>query len=260
MIGLIVGTSEGKKIVSMLNEFTEDLFISTATKYGGELLESYKYKVLNSSPLNLEQIIEVIKIHNINIFIDASHPYALEVTKNVVKACEVCKIPYIRYERPSVVEKYDSYEKLMQVETYGDIYECVKNIKGNILNTSGSRNMDKILNLGLENRIIHRVLPSLKVMEECFNLGVKVEDLIAIKGPISYDLNLSFIREYDAKVIIMKDSGVEGGTEEKLEAAMAAGIWAIVIKRSNKKLDTVFTNIEEMVLYITNIYNKKLRK
>lgn len=258
MIGLIVGTSEGKKIVSMLNEFTEDLFISTATQYGGELLENYKYKVLNSSPLNLEQIIEVIKFNNINIFIDASHPYALEVTKNVVKACAVCKIPYIRYERPSVVEKYESYEKLMQVDTYEDIEECVRSIKGNILNTSGSRNMDRILKLGLENRIIHRVLPSLKVMEECFNLGVKVDDLIAIKGPISYDLNLSFIKEYNAKAIIMKDSGVEGGTREKLEAAIAAGIYAIVIKRSNKNLDNVFSNIEEMVAYIKNIYNEKI--
>ncbi|WP_035294245.1 cobalt-precorrin-6A reductase [Clostridium sp. KNHs214] len=253
MIGLIVGTSEGKKIVSMLNGFTEDLFISTATKYGGELLENYKYKVLNSSPLNLQQIIEVIKLNNINIFIDASHPYALEVTKNVVKACDVCKIPYIRYERPSVVEKYESYEKLMQVDTYEEIYDCLKNVRGNVLNTSGSRNMDKILRLGLENRIIHRVLPSLKVMEECFNLGVKVDDLIAIKGPISYDLNLNFIKEYNAKAIIMKDSGVEGGTGEKLEAAICAGIYAIVIKRSNKKLDKVFSSIEEMIVYIRNI-------
>ena len=46
MIGLILGTVEGKKILSLLNKFTEDIFVSTATEYGGELLKNYKYKIL----------------------------------------------------------------------------------------------------------------------------------------------------------------------------------------------------------------------
>ena len=39
MIGLILGTSEGKKLLSLINKYTEDIFVSTATEYGGELLK-----------------------------------------------------------------------------------------------------------------------------------------------------------------------------------------------------------------------------
>jgi precorrin-6A/cobalt-precorrin-6A reductase len=49
MIGLILGTSEGKRILSLLNKYTEDIFITTATAYGGELLKDYKYKILNTN-------------------------------------------------------------------------------------------------------------------------------------------------------------------------------------------------------------------
>lgn len=252
MIGLMVGTSEGKNIISKLNEFTDDLFISTATKYGAELLECYKYKILNSSPLDLDKLIKVIKENNINIFVDASHPYALEASKNLFKACKECNIKYARYERPSVIDKYNYYQKLIKVNNYEELYDYIKNIKGNILNTTGSKNISKIINLNLENRIIHRILPAKKGINECIDLGIKIEDIIAIKGPISYELNSAFIDEFNAKAILMKDSGVEGGTVEKIKAAIDKNIYALVIKRQELKLDNVFNNIDDLVKYIKN--------
>lgn len=102
----------------------------------------------------------------------------------------------------------------------------------------------------LKNRIVHRVFPSVEVMEKCFSLGVKIEDLIAIKGPIGYDLNLSFIKEYDVKAIILKDSGVQGGTEEKIKSALDSGTEAFVIERSEKKDNSSFSSEAELVNYI----------
>src|SRR5665647_220787 len=106
MIGLIVGTSEGKNILAGLNEFTEDIFISTATTYGAELLKDYKYKVFNMSPLDLVGLMQVIRNNDIKIIIDASHPYALEITKNAMEACKIYGVQYVRYERPSVLKEF----------------------------------------------------------------------------------------------------------------------------------------------------------
>lgn len=250
MIGLILGTSEGKNIVSLLNKFTDDIFITTATAYGGELLKDFKYRKLNTEPLDLQGIIKVIKENNINILVDASHPYALEVTWNSIKACESCGVEYVRYERPSVVDKYLNEKDVVIVENYEQLYDHLKEIKGNILNTTGSRNIDKILNFNLPNRIIHRVLPVLKVMNELSELQVKTEDIIAIKGPISYELNCAFIKEFNAKVIIMKDSGVQGGTEEKINAAVNMGIKSVIIGRKKLQYKIVFFSEQEIVEYI----------
>ena len=253
MIALILGTSEGKNILSLLNEFTEDIFVSTATSYGGEILKNYKYKVLNTKPLDKAQLSESFKENKVHLVVDGSHPYALEITKNTMEICSELGIEYFRYERPSILEKYKAESLVMEVESYEALKESLKDIKGNILNTTGSRNIEKLLNLNLHNRIIHRVLPSVKVMEECLNLGLAVEDIIAIKGPISYELNCAFIKEYEAKAILLKDSGAQGGTEEKLKAAIALGIPAFVIGRKAVNYKKVFYREKDIVDYIRSV-------
>ncbi|APQ95542.1 cobalt-precorrin-6A reductase [Clostridium botulinum] len=255
MIALILGTSEGREILSLLNKFTDNILISTATAYGGEILKDYKYKKLNTKPLNKEKLLNMLKENQVNILIDASHPYALEVTKNALEVSKDLDIEYVRYERPSSAEEFKGNKKIIFLEDYKDLNKALKNIKGNILNTSGSRNMDKILELKLENRIIHRVLPSIKVLEDCFNLGVKVEDIIAIKGPISKELNKAFIKDYDAKALILKDSGPQGGTKEKILACLECDIYALVIKRKKINYEREFNNIETLVEYISPMIN-----
>ncbi|NFQ66156.1 cobalt-precorrin-6A reductase [Clostridium sporogenes] len=255
MIALILGTSEGREILSLLNKFTDNILISTATAYGGEILKNYKYKKLNTKRLNKEELSNMLKENQVNILIDASHPYALEVTKNAREVSKDLNIEYLRYERPSSAEEFKENKKVVFLEDYKDLNEALKNIKGNILNTSGSRNMNKILDLKLENRIIHRVLPSVKVLEDCFNLGVKVEDLMAIKGPISKELNKAFIKDYDAKALILKDSGPQGGTKEKILACLECNIYALVIRRKKINYEREFNNIEDLVEYISLILN-----
>ncbi|ENK0839382.1 cobalt-precorrin-6A reductase [Clostridium botulinum] len=253
MIALILGTSEGREILSLLNKFTDNILISTATAYGGEILKNYKYKKLNTKPLNKEELSNMLKEKQVNILIDASHPYALEVTKNAREVSKDLNIKYVRYERPSSAEEFKGNKKVVFLDDYKDLNEALKNIKGNILNTSGSRNMDKILDLKLENRIIHRVLPSVKVLEDCFNLGVKVEDLMAIKGPISKELNKAFIKDYDAKALILKDSGPQGGTKEKILACLECDIYALIIRRKKINYEREFNNIENLIEYIISI-------
>lgn len=250
MIGLILGTSEGKIIVEKLNKYTDDLFISVASSYGASILENGKFKVLNDKPLTKEELKEILVKNDVTKLVDASHPYAVEITKNAMEICKEIDIKYIRFERKSIVKNYSNLENIVEVESYEDLNTILKNINGTILNTTGSRNIEKILNLNLENRIIHRVLPTLKVLQECEELKVKVEDIIAMKGPFSKKLNLSFIDEFNAKAMILKDSGINGGTIEKLEAIKERGILGVVIGRKNINYDIVFENEDELVKYL----------
>jgi precorrin-6A/cobalt-precorrin-6A reductase len=250
MIGLILGTSEGRKILSLLNNHTEDIFVSTATEYGGEILKDYKYAHLNTKPLAFDELVDTLREKGVEKLVDASHPYAIEISNNAMKACEILNIEYIRYERPSSVEKFRDERYIIEVKNYDELHDKLKDIEGNILNTTGSRNMDKMLSMKLENRIIHRVLPSVKVMQECIDKGVNIEDIIAIKGPISYEFNCAFIKEYKAKAMILKDSGTAGGTEEKLKACVDNCIYGLVVGRKSVEYKKVFYNIEHLVKYL----------
>ena len=262
MIGLIVGTSEGKNIISLLNEFTDNIFISTATAYGGDILKEYKYKKLNSIPLDTLGLKKMLLEQGVSVLVDASHPYAVEITKNCKRVCEDLQIKCLRYERPSIIDKYLNCDKFVSVSSYEDLEEKLNGIKelsgreNVILNTTGSRNIDKLMSSTITNRIVHRVLPSREVIKYCFDLGVKVEDIIAIKGPITFELNLGFIRQYNAKGIILKDSGRQGGTEEKIKAALQEKIYIFVLERKKEQFENIFYSEKQLVDYIrkNNLY------
>jgi precorrin-6A/cobalt-precorrin-6A reductase len=258
MIGLILGTSEGKEILEKLNRFTENIFVTTATNYGGELLQAYKYKHLNSSPLSKEELKDKILKYKVTMLVDASHPYALEITENTKAICREMNISYIRYERPSIIDNYLNSSKVKLMESLEQIKEFIESnkIEGTILNTTGSKAVDKFMNLGFSNRIIHRVLPTKDSIEKCLNNGVKVEDIVAIKGPIGLELNKAFIKQYEAKAMVLKDSGAAGGTEEKLRAAIEEDIWAFVLDRkiSNEEALT-FINIESLIEHVHKVFS-----
>lgn len=259
MIGLILGTSEGKNIVSLLNEFTDNILISTATAYGGEVLEEYKYKILNTKPLDINGIKEMLLVQGVKLLIDASHPYATEITENCKKVCDELEIKYLRYERPAVSDKYLNMDKVIFVSDYEELlgkFNSIEELKSRdsvVLNTTGSRNIQKLMAFGIINRIVHRVLPSEDVIKYCFDLSVKVEDIIAIKGPVSYELNIGFIRQYNAKAIILKDSGIQGGTEEKIEAALNENIFVFIIKRKKEQHLNVFYSEKQLVDYVKQL-------
>jgi precorrin-6A/cobalt-precorrin-6A reductase len=194
---------------------------------------------------------EKLKEKNITLLVDASHPYAVEISKNAIEACNRLNIDYIRYERPSCVEEFKNEIKVVKVKDYGELKLKLENIDGTILNTTGSRNLDEILSLGLKNRIIYRVLPTVKVLSEFHDRHIPVDDIIALKGPVGYELNCAFIREYRARAMLLKDSGREGGTFEKIRACLDCGIYAFVMER--KKINyhhRVFHNVGDLVEYI----------
>ncbi len=256
MIGLILGTSEGKEILRKLNRFTDDLFVTTATSYGEELLKDYKYKYINSSPLTKAELEKKLTTYRVTTLIDASHPYATEITENTKKICKERNIHYIRYERPSVIKEYLKYKNVELIENLEDLKEILikYGINGTILNTTGSKNVDKFINLKIPNRIVHRVLPTVESIEKCLNSGVKVEDIIAIKGPVGLELNTAFIKECRAVALILKDSGIAGGTEEKIIAAINEGILVFVVKRKDSSnSDTKFSDIDKLIEYIYEI-------
>ena len=55
--------------------------------------------------------------------------------------------------------------------------------------------------------------------------------IFAMKGVASKELNIALARQYDAKVIVSKDSGITGGIVEKMEAASALKIPLFLIDK-----------------------------
>ena len=76
-----------------------------------------------------------------------------------------------------------------------------------------------------------RVLPSTEVMQSCLELGYSPKYIIAMQGPFTYDLNKAMYEATKAEVVVMKNSGLIGGSDTKLAAAIDCGLTVVVIDR-----------------------------
>jgi precorrin-6A/cobalt-precorrin-6A reductase len=222
LIWIIGGTSEARSLLGSLKG-KKDFIVSVATYSGAEMLENEHVVV---SRMDQQAMIQFIKEKAIDTVVDMSHPYAVEVTQNAKAACNEAGVAYIRYNR-RVSEANDC----IYVDSIDQCAAFLLNIKGCVFFTTGIKNIKDFEKVRGENRFVYRVLPSIFSIQECVDNYVKMEDIIAILGPISEELNYQMFRDLKADYVIMKDSGKEGGTIEKIQACIRLGITPVVIGR-----------------------------
>ena len=138
--------------------------------------------------------------------IDATHPYAAEVTINLKKACDAAGVSYLRVLRENQ-EEQDSRDCLY-AESVEDAVALLEHTKGNILATTGSKEAVKYTALtDYEKRVFLRVLSLPKVVKQCQELGFQGKNLICMQGPFSKELNMAMLRQWDCKYLVTKKIG-----------------------------------------------------
>ena len=70
--------------------------------------------------------------------IDATHPYAAEVTANIRLACEAAKKPYLRLLRSG---HQVNDKDVVYVDSVADAVAYLQNTQGNVLATTGSKEL-----------------------------------------------------------------------------------------------------------------------
>ncbi|MDF2519818.1 MAG: cbiJ [Clostridia bacterium] len=236
MIWIIGGTSEARTLVNSLTG-KKEFIVSVATYSGAEMLEHDKVVV---SRMDKASMAEFIRTHAIDTVVDMSHPYAAEVTQSAKLACRQTAVKYIRYSRKAS-QAIDCFYAASMEECLSYLSE----VKGCVFFTTGMKNIKDFQLIRGQNRFVYRVLPAAFSIQECVDNNVKMEDIIAILGPVSEEMNYQMFKDFRADYVVMKDSGKEGGTIDKIRACKRLGIPAIVIGRPNE--EEGFESIEELL-------------
>lgn len=230
MILVLGGTSDSLLICEYLNEQKKAYYISVTTEYGKTLALQYTSNVLLGT-LDRDAMTEFLIKKNIDTIIDATHPYALEVSQTAIEVAKNRKIHYVRYERASLLKQV-SYDKLYCVQSIQEACERANKLGNRIFLTTGSKNLHKFFTALPNKYLIARVLPTSEVLKTCEEIGLCADQIIAMKGPFTQLVNEAMYQAYHVDVVITKESGQEGGFLEKIEACKRLGIAVVVIKRS----------------------------
>ena len=160
------------------------------------------------------------------LVMDATHPYAALVTENIRQVCGDNHIPLLRVlraETPQDEKNGEEAESTVTVETVKEAVDFLAGREGNILVTTGSKELGAFTALeDYRERVYARVLPTSSVLAACEEKGFPGSHIFALQGPFSAEMNVAMLRMASASWLVTKEAGKAGGFEEKLEAAKAA--------------------------------------
>ena len=229
---VFAGTTEGCEVSRFLAENQVSVMAFVATEYGSKSLTENEYLKVCAGRLDVEAMEAVFLKERPQMVLDATHPYAAEVTVNIKTACENTKTVYHRVLR----EAGDHADQAVYVESVKAAAEFLDNTQGNILLTTGSKELAGFTGMrDYQERLFARVLSLPSVMKACGEFGFEGKHLIGMQGPFSKELNAAMLRQYDCKYLVTKDTGKAGGFQEKIDAAMECGAIPVIIGRPLKE-------------------------
>jgi precorrin-6A/cobalt-precorrin-6A reductase len=251
MILVLSGTEEGKDIVRRLHGEGLSILTTVATGYGKKIFEQMDLEsVCLQGRLDINGFCQLIKEKRIDIVVDATHPYAVQVSLNAINACKRMDIPYVRYERQST--GIPDNPLIHKMETIDEAVGKARMLGKRIFLTIGVSGVDKFICLKNEKELYVRILPVPEHIASCIDVGIPPMNIIAMHGPFSEDLNRAMFRQYQINTIVTKNSGDAGGVSEKISAAFSEGIDTIVIERPRIEFSKIYSSIDEVVARVRN--------
>lgn len=249
MIWVIGGTKDSRDFLEKIVNSTTDIIVTTATEYGGKLLENLPLKVV-CKKLTYPMMLDFVKSERIDKIIDLSHPYAMEVSQNALNVSKEMEIEYFRFEREEIFllpQKYSEFDNIEELIKY------VEGVEGNILVTLGSNNIPHFSQLKNLNNCYFRILPKWDMVKRCEDVGILPKNIIAMQGPFSKNMNKAMIEQFNIKYLITKQAGDTGGEKEKIESADEMGVEVIFLTRPKIEYPNCYNNIDNLIEAIKNL-------
>lgn len=213
MILVLGGTTEGRKAVEVLEEAGTPYYYSTKTE---EQEVALHHGIRLHGALDQASMLAFCQEHDVKLLLDAAHPFAQVLHDTVAKVAKELRIPAIRYERifperdASLTWIYDYSEIPLDIHT--------------LLATTGVQSIARLKPLEAKGiKVYYRILPRESSIRLAKAQGAADDQLLYYEDSKVIDIN--------ADAILLKESGLTGGFQEKVDAAKAKGMRILVLKR-----------------------------
>lgn len=225
------GTTEGRVFSRELAALGAEVLVSVATPLGAEEQGEMSGITVHCGRLTPEEMTTLLQ--GADLCVDATHPYAVDATKNIRTACKTAGIEYHRLLRAESPLPAGS----MVFASAAHAAEFLTRMQGNILLATGAKELSAFAVLEPE-RLFPRVLPTRDGIAACEGANIPHKNIIAMQGPFSYALNRALMEQFHIRFLVTKDGGAAGGFAEKAEAAQDTGAQLVVIRRPAEQGET----------------------
>ena len=254
-IWLIGGTSDSARLISAIAPLQIPCMITVTTETAKSLYppESNLLKIWVGK-LDPKQISAFLEQHKIKVILDASHPFAVEISKLAIATSQKHNIPYLRFERP-VVEQ-NSLSPNTEVNSNLILLNNLETLLTSdyltgkrVLLTLGYRTLPLFQPWQNKAQLWTRILPSSVALETALNSGFTPDRIIAMRPPISEALETALWQQWNISLVVTKSSGTAGGEDIKIKVSKNLGIPLIILERPLINYPQKTDNLEEAIQF-----------
>ena len=237
------GTTEGRRFSQKLAALGAKVTVCVATPLGAEEQGEMAGITVHAGRLQPDAMAALLA--GADLCIDATHPYAVDATKNIRVAAAQAGVEYHRLLRA----QSPLPEGCAVFETAAQAAEYLAGQDGNVLLATGAKELAAFAALDPA-RLYPRVLPTPEGIAACEVAQIPHRNIIAMQGPFSLALNVALMEQFHTRYLVTKDGGAAGGFAEKVQAAAKTGAQLVVLRRPpevGETEDELFTHCQEML-------------
>jgi precorrin-6A/cobalt-precorrin-6A reductase len=185
-----------------------------------------------------------LRAEGITHVVNATHPFAAQISANAVAAAETASIPLLRLLRPAWTARHD--DRWMAARHAEEAAELCRRQGGRIFLTLGSGEIDAFAG-------IHNAHFLVRMVDAPERLPLRDCRVVTARGPFSLQDELRLLAEHHIGLIVAKNSG-GAATYAKIEAARRMGLPVVMIERPAIALDPrspAVASVDDVIAWIT---------
>ncbi|MBO9444519.1 cobalt-precorrin-6A reductase [Ruegeria sp. R14_0] len=190
----------------------------------------------------VEGLASYLRDHTITHVVDATHPFAAQMSTNAVAACREAEVPLAALTRPAWREQD------------GDRWQHVADIDAAVAALDGPKRRVFLAvgRLHLEDFAVqpqHHYL--LRLVDEPDALPLPNCDVIVSRGPFTEAGDRALMENHGIELVVSKNSG-GSGARAKLDAARALGVPVLMIDRPSLPQRTELSNVAQVLDWLAH--------
>lgn len=236
---LLGGTTEASVLARALAQAGKDAVFSYAGRTDTPVAQPLPTRVGGFG--GVDGLVGYLRAERIGAVIDATHPFAAQMSRNAVEACGQAGVPLLGLQRPAwVAGEGDTWRHVGSIEAAVD---ALPDAPARVFLAIGKQNL-----AGFAAKPHHYLLrlvdaPAVPPLPDC--------TVVLARGPFEISSDKALMIQHKISHIVAKNAGGVGA-EAKLIAARALAIPVVMIERPALPARTVVASVSEVMGWLAH--------
>jgi precorrin-6A/cobalt-precorrin-6A reductase len=238
---ILGGTGDAQQLAAATQHISELTVISSLA--GRTQQPALPHGQVRTGGFGGEQgLIDYLRDHQIDLVIDATHPFARQISENAAAAVGFLGLPFLIFERSAW--QSTPADRWLEVPDHITAAELLPNLAQRIFLTIGRQEVSKYAHLTDLWFLMRSIDPPDPTT-------MPPGELLLAKGPFQIAAEQELLMKYHIRAIVSKNSG-GSATYAKIVAAQELGLPVIMIQRPPAPQGDRATSLEQAIEWLQN--------